>query len=215
MNKKIKIIGLILLFTYGICKADSWAPYKMKEYYSENKEYKLVVTPQFTPKNYSDWIYFKKTTNIHNKVIDRKRKKFFDALTENDTVLIPCNGKLFHIIGTDTTLIWKRKLLNEISPVFAIVSNDGSSVVTFDNWFSNGYGGNVMVVYNEKGDAKKTYSLSDISPYPLNDYVTSISSIWWSAGAKYIDTDRIKIEFHTEKKDTTTRIYNAKLFVFE
>ncbi|MGV8135761.1 MAG: hypothetical protein AB2L20_11140 [Mangrovibacterium sp.] len=31
-------------------------------------------------------------------------------------------------------------MINQISPVVAIVANDGSSVVTFDNWHSNGYG---------------------------------------------------------------------------
>ena len=215
MSKNIIILGLLLLFTTEICKADSWAPYKTKEYYSENKEYKLVVTPRFTPKKYYDWVYFKQTANIHNKVIDRKRKKFFDNLTENDTVLIPCHGKLFCITGTDTVLIWERKLLNDICPASAIVSNDGSSIITFDNWFSNGYGGNVMVGYNEKGDAKKTYSLSEISPYPLNDYFTSISSIWWKSDAKFIDNEKIVIEFYTEKKETIKRIYNTRLLEFE
>lgn len=215
MGKKIRIIGLILFFTYGISTADSWGPCKIKVYHSENNKYKLIVTPRFVPDKYFEWDSFRKRAEIYNKAIDRKRAKFFKSLEEKDTVIIPCSGKLILIEGTDTTLVWERKLLNEISPVSAIVANDGSSVVTFDNWFSYGYGKNVMVVYNEKGDAKRTYSLSDISPYALNDYFTSVSSIWWRAGAKYIDNDRFGIEFHTELKDTTTRIYNAKLFEFE
>ena len=158
---------------------------------------------------------FEMTKAIHNKGIDKRRAKFFKTLTAKDTVLIPCHGKLFCITGTDTVLIWERKLLNDICPVSAIVSNDGSSIVTFDNWFSNGYGGNVMVVYNYKGDAKRTYSLSEISPYPLNDYVTSISSIWWSSVERYLDNENVEIEFYTEKKETTKRIYNIKRLEFE
>lgn len=72
-----------------------------------------------------------------------------------------------------------------------------------------------MVVYNENGDLKKTYSLSDISPYPLNDYLISISSIWWSSGARYIDNERVEIVFQTEKKESKTRIYNTNLLEFE
>jgi len=215
MSRNIIILGILLLFTTGISKADSWENYKVTEYFSVNKKYRLVVTPTFTPEKYYEWKNFERTKAIHNNEIDKRRAKFFKTLTAKDTVLIPCHGKLFCITGTDTVLIWERKLLNDICPVSAIVSNDGSSIVTFDNWFSNGYGGNVMVVYNYKGDAKRTYSLSEISPYPLNDYVTSISSIWWSSVERYLDNENVEIEFYTEKKETTKRIYNIKRLEFE
>lgn len=214
MRRNIIFLGLLLLISTRISKADSWETYGTKEYFSENRKYKLIIIPRFIPEKYYEWVSFKRTKAIHNKEIDRKREKFFKTLTEKDTVLIPCHGKLFCITGTDTTLIWERKLLNDLCPASAIVSNEGSSIVTFDNWFSNGYGGNVMVVYTEKGDARRTYSLSDISPYPLNDYFTSISSIWWSSEKKYVDNENVEIVFYTEKKETTKRIYNIKRLEF-
>lgn len=215
MSKNTIILGLLLLFSTGIVKADMWADYKVTEYFSVNKKYRLVVTPTFTPEKYFKWKSLKMTEAVDNKSIDKRRAKFFKTLTAKDTVLIPCYGRLFCITGTDTVLIWERKLLNDICPVSAIVSNDGSSIVTFDNWFTNGYGRNVMVVYNEKGDAKRTYSLSEISPYPLNDYYTSISSIWWKSYAKFIDNEKIEIEFCTEKKQKTKILYNTKYLEFE
>lgn len=215
MSKNIIILGLLLLFTTGISKADTWGIYKVTEYFSENKKYRLEITPRFKPEKYSKWEYLKRIKAKQNKDNDTIQAKFFNSLTEKDTVLIPCHAKLFCITGTDTVLIWERKLLNDICPVSAIVSNDGSSIITFDNWYSNGYGGNVMVVYNEKGDAKRTYSLSEISPYPLNDYITSVSSIWWKTDAKFIDNVKIEIEFRTDKKETTKRLYNTKHLEFE
>jgi len=215
MNKNTIILGLLLLFSTGIIKADMWEDYKVTEYFSVNKKYRLVVTPTFTPERYFQWKNFEMTKSRHNKEIDKRRAKFYKTLTAKDTVLIPCNGRLFCISGTDTVLIWERKLLNNICPFSAIVSNDGSSVITFDNWFTCGYGGNVMVVYNEKGDAKRTYSLSEISPYPLNDYHTSVSSIWWKSDAKFVDNEKIEIEFCTDKKETTKRLYNTKQLEFE
>jgi len=215
MIKNTIFLGLLLLFSTGISKADSWENYSAKEYYSENRKYKLIIIPTFIPEKYYEWMNFKRTKSTPNKRNDRKRAKFIKTVTEKDTTLIPCHGKLFCITGTDTALVWERKLINKICPVSAIVSNDGSSITTFNNWFSNGYGENVMVVYNENGDLKKTYSLEEISPYSLNDYFRSISSIWWSSEQKYIDNESVEIEFYTEKKETTKRIYNTKHLEFE
>ena len=128
-----------------------------------------------------------------------------------DTIETPCTAELYR----DSVLIWKRKLLNDNCPVHAIIANDGSSVATFDNWYMTGYGENIFVVYNEKGDAKKTYKLDEISPYPLNDYPMSMSSIYWRSEVKFIDNERIEIIFETEMKDFTQKIYNVKRFEFE
>jgi hypothetical protein len=32
-----------------------------------------------------------------------------------------------------------------------------------------GYGKNIFVVYDENGEAKSSYQLKEISPFPLND----------------------------------------------
>lgn len=215
MSRKIALLGLLLLFALAICKADSWGEPKEKKYYSDNMKYKLIVTPRFIPKKYYEWEYKKEPIANNRKESDHKENKLNKRFTAKDTVQVPCHAKLYRMSDTDTILIWERNLLNYMCPLHAIISNDGSSIVTIDNWYSCGYGETTMVVYNEKGDAKRNYQLSDISPYPLNDYELSISSIWWYAGATFIDKDRVEIVFHTHNKTSTKRIYNTKLYEFE
>ncbi len=210
---------MLLLFPFLIIpftgKADVWSKPSVKEYYSQNRNYKLVVYPTITPEKYAEWNNYRNLDTQLSKSEQKKKERFLSSLTASDTVLIPCTGILYHVSGNDTVRIWERKLLNSVCPVTANVSNNGSSVVTFDNWYSNGYGVNVMVVYNEKGDAKRTYKLEEITPYPLNDYFTSLSSIWWNAGTRFIDNDRIEIGFQNEKHAVIKRIYNTKTYMFE
>ena len=206
------MLFLIIPFTG---KADVWTKPAVKEYYSQNGTYKFVVYPTMTPAKYEEWHKYRIIDSKLSKTEQKKKERFFSDLTASDTVLVPCTGVLYHISGNDTVKIWERKLLNTICPVTANVSDNGSSVVTFDNWYSNSYGVNVMVVYNGKGDAMRTYKLEEITPYPLNDYFTSMSSIWWDAGTRFIDNERIEISFQNEKHAVIKRIYDTKDYAFK
>ena len=211
----IYVLILLGLFVSMIAKADTWDNPGIKTYYSENKEFKLIITPKKTSDKYYLWDYYKTNKHPQTKRILKQKEKFMRSISEHDTIRIPCTGELYQINGTDSVLIWQRPLLNEVCPVYAIVANDGSSIVTFDNWYSTGYGVNVFVVYDEKGNAKKTYKLEEISPFPLNDYSMSISSLYWRKDVSYIDNDRIEIIFETDDNKTTKRIYNLKRLEFE
>lgn len=215
MKRKTMLLLVLFLIIPSTGKADVWSKPSVKEYYSQNRNYKLVVYPTITPEKYAEWNHYRNLDSQLSKSEQKKKDRFLSSLTASDTVLIPCTGILYHVSGNDTVRIWERKLLNSVCPVTANVSSDGSSVVTFDNWYSIGYGVNVMVVYNEKGDAKRTYKLEEITPYPLNDYFTSLSSIWWNAGTRFIDNDRIEIGFQNEKHAVLKRIYNTKTYMFE
>lgn len=206
---------LIGLFVSMIAKADVWDNPRIKTYYSESKEYKLIITPKVIPDKYYQWDYFKSNKYPQTKKNLRRKEKFMQNISGQDTILIPCTAELYQINKTDSVLVWKRTLLNDICPVNAIIANDGSSVATFDNWYSTGYGVNVFVVYDEKGNAKKTYKLEEISPFPLNDYMMTISSLYWNIGEKYIDNEKIEIIFSTEDDRTISRIYNIKKLDFE
>ena len=205
------IIGFLLPTT---TKADVWDNPHVKKYYSQNKEYILVVTPQIIPSKYYEWYYYQ-NKHPQTKKILRRKEKFMRNISDQDTVLIPCTAELFRINKADTNLLWKKPLLNYNCPVNAIVANDGSSIATFDNWYSRGYGVNVFVIYNEKGEAKRTYKLDEITPFPLNDFMRSISSIYWYDEVKYIDYHRIEINFKTEDNRQIKRIYNIQKFEFE
>lgn len=183
-------------------------------YYSENLKYKLVITPQIVPEKYYQWEYFKSNRHPQTNKILRKTDKFMRNISAQDTILIPCIGELYDVSGSESVLIWKRSMLNYSCPVHAIIANNGSSVATFDNWYSIGYGVNVFVIYNQKGDAKSTYKLEEISPFPLNDYSKSTSSLYWRKEAVFIDNERVELTFQTDKY-LKKRIYNTKKFEFE
>lgn len=203
------------LFISVIVKADSWDNPGVKIYYSDNMKFKLVVSPKRTSNKYYMWNYYKGGNHTFSKKMLRKKEKFMLNITDQDTILIPCTAELYQIGETDSVLLWKSILLNEVCPVNAIVANDGSSIATFDNWYSKGYGLNVFVVYDEKGNTKKTFNLEEISPFPIDDYPMSISSIYWNKGVKYIDVERIEIIFEAKDNSVKTRVYNLKKNEFE
>ncbi len=215
LRHPIYLLILFGLLVSMIAKADTWDSPRVKTYYSDNKKFKLIITPRQTSDKYYLWDYYKSNNHPQTKKILRKKEKFMRSISAQDTILIPCKGELYRIEGTDTILIWERTLLNDVCPVYAIVANDGSSIATFDNWYSIGYGVNVFVVYDEKGNAKKTYKLDEISPFPLNDYSMSISSLYWRKDVRYIDNEKIEIVFATDDNKTTKRIYNLKRLEFE
>lgn len=206
---------LLGLFISMLSKADEWIIPQVQTYYSENKEYKLIITPKVTPDKYYEWVYYKNNKQPQTEKILREKEKFMQNISKQDTILIPCIAELYRTKGTDCILVWESILLNENCPVYAIVANNGSSVATFDNWYSIGYGVNVFVVYNEKGKAKRTYNLEEITPFPLNDYSISTSSLFWRKEVRYVDIDRIEIVFESEKGKTIKKIYNINKFEFE
>ena len=206
------LFGLLISI---VVKADIWDNPRISIYFSENKEYKLIITPKMSSDKYYLWDYYKSNRHPQTKKILRKKEKFMRNISDQDTILIPCTAELYRMKETDSLLIWKRTLLNDVCPVNAIVANDGSSIATFDNWYSTGYGVNVFVVYDETGNAKKTYKLEEISPFPLNDYMMSISSLHWNNAERYIDNGKIEIVFVTENNRQMTRIYNTKNLAFE
>lgn len=203
----------ILVSTTAI--ADTWDNPKVKTFYSDNKELKLIITPRKASDKYDLWDYYKSNNYPQTKKVLRKKEKFMQSISAQDTVLIPCTGELYRIKGTDSVLIWKRTLLNDVCPVNAIVADDGSSIVTIDNWYSKGYGVNIFVVYDEEGNAKRTYKLEEISPFSLNDYQMSISSIIWYEKVEYIEKNRIGLVFETMDKRKKTMIYNMEKLEFE
>ena len=71
-------------------------------------------------------------------------KIFQKKISETYTTIILCHAILNKIESPDTIEIWNKKLINPIMPVHVIVTNDGKSIVIFDNWYSMGYGLEVL-----------------------------------------------------------------------
>jgi len=91
--------------------------------------------------------------------------------------------------------IWTGKLVNPVSPVSALVSDDGKFFVTFDDWFGRGKGDNVVVIYDEHGKVIRHFSLPALLPagVRLEDIPRSISSYEW-AGRHRLEKDLLHLE---------------------
>lgn len=117
---------------------------------------------------------------------------------------------MFKRVHNEDSLIWNENLINSIAPESAIVSNDGKYLTTFDNWASLGYGVNVLVVYDLKGMLIKRHNLEEISPFPINRYMISVSSMWWRCGAEFVDERNVKLCFLDKEKNVEIRNYSLQ-----
>lgn len=147
--------------------ADSWALPSKETYRSPNGRYQLRVTPT---KFESQLAYFE------DKVDGRPDAGARKGARDN-----ACRATLSRK-GRDGLWIrvWSVPLANEVSPVDALVSDDGRYVVTFDNWHSVGYGDDVVVIYDAKGQATHRFGLEDLLPQSYLERIpTSVSSRWW------------------------------------
>lgn len=79
------------------------------------------------------------------------------------------------------TPVWDQPLVNDVSPVNALIADGGAYVVTFDNWHSIGFGDHVVVIYGPGGELGRSLSLTDILPEPyLEALPRTVSSLRWS-----------------------------------
>jgi hypothetical protein len=78
--KTFTLIILTLLLTDKVF-GDSWAPPKIKDYYSLDSTYFVRVFPQKIPDKYWKWV----------EASPRKKKKF----QRSDTLVTPCHAKLY------------------------------------------------------------------------------------------------------------------------
>ncbi|MDR0790673.1 MAG: hypothetical protein LBO06_07765, partial [Bacteroidales bacterium] len=189
---------VFIIMAFVVCNfalADSWMPPTIQKYYSNNGKYLLEIVPSILPDKYWQW-----------QNASEEEKKIYLA---EDTIRVPCYAVIYEVNEMGTKQVWKQKLLNEISPVDAIIADDGETFVTFDDWHGMGYGNNVMVVYQYFFGRTRRYSLKEISPFPTDSYLESVSSIWWSCGKKYIEDNLIEICFQDTNETQIKRIYNV------
>lgn len=93
--------------------------------------------------------------------------------------------------------VWDKPLVNDVSPVSALVSDGGEYVATFDNWHSTGWGDDAVVIYNHQGETVRAMGLKDFLPQPYFDALPrSVSSIWWS-GDHRIEGDQLILQVVT------------------
>jgi TonB family protein len=157
--------------------ADQWALPKVEKYYSTDKAYYIEVTPK---KLESQLAYFE------DKVNGRENAGAVKGVKDNRA------RGAFYFRQTNGMYLQKSEfpLVNEVSPVSAIVSSRGDYFVTFDNWHSAGYGDDVVVIYRSSGEMVKKFGLSDfLTEGDIETLSRSVSSIWWG-GEHYFDDSK-------------------------
>jgi hypothetical protein len=178
MKQQVHFLIAVALVATGTfvssISADTWALPRKKKYYSLNQKYYLEVTPKKLEsqlKYFEDKVEGRKDSGAQAGVKDNRAKGAFYARRSD--------GRY--------SRKWEFPLVNEVSPVSAIVSGRGDYAVTFDNWHNAGYGDNVVVIYRANGTLIKKFGLKDL--LTEGDVATlprSVSSIWWG-GEHYID----------------------------
>ncbi len=132
MVKKGLLLTISLVCIFHVI-ADTWGVPLMIVAYSENNEYMLKVYPReerdvkFSRKELRQWK--KQLKQLPNEI----RFAILDSIYYS-----PCHALLYHISDADTVEIWNRRLVNFGSPIRAIVANDGKSVVTTGDWYTDG-----------------------------------------------------------------------------
>ena len=156
-----------LLLWPGIAHADSWAPATRQVYFSPDRHARFTVEPRAIggPLEYfDDKVKGNEPAGQQRGAPDKAR-----GLLERQEA----DGRW--------VTLWTKPLVNDVSPVSAIVANGGGHVVTFDNWHAMGWGDDAVAIYGADGGLVRAMGLTAFLP---EDYVKalprSVSSIHWS-----------------------------------
>lgn len=173
MTLRASSLLLLIIFVCVAVRADSWMLPEKRKYYSADKKYCVEVIPK---KLESQLAFFEDKSAGRNDAGAAKGVK-----NNRAKAIVYFRGS----IGYSKTA--EFPLLNEVSPVNALISGDGRYVVTFDNWHMVGYGDNVVVIYRADGTLIRKFSLDDLfTEGDIRSFKHTVSSIWWGDN-HYID----------------------------
>jgi TonB family protein len=174
-------IATVLLAFAMLCAgvhADSRELPREKTYTSKNRRFEFRVAP--------------KQIESQLKYFQEKAEGKSDAGALAGIVDNVCRGTLFEKKNGKLVERWSIPLVNEVAPASALVANDGSYVVTFDNWHSVGYGDDVVVIYDSEGRLWRKFGLEEVLPeWHLADIPTSASSRRWGGEHRLDDENRL------------------------
>lgn len=175
LNALMVLVCLVFVGSATSAFGDTWKLPGKERYCSANKRYCVDVTPR---KLESQLKYFQ--DKVDNKA-DAGAAKGVKDNHPSGTFYVKSGGG------------YSRKatfpLVNEVSPVTALISDSGEYFITFDNWHSVGYGDDVVAIYRTTGTLIKKFGLEELlTEGDIESFPRSVSSMNWG-GDHYLDNN--------------------------
>ena len=168
----------LLMLASPVALADSWAPPTTKITESANGQFRVTVVPRPLA---GALAYFQDKVDGVGAAGQRKG----EAQVSPVAMVEKRDG------ANGWRAVWQMPLVNDVAPTSVRLSNDGSRLVTFDNWHSVGLGDDVVVIYDEQGDLVRKLSLDQIVPAAYVAHLPrTVSSLWWGGEHALVADDR-------------------------
>jgi hypothetical protein len=158
------VLGLPLLLATSAVGADDWPGPRIKEAFSESREYFVRVIPGESVGDTFGFAGAKKGRHAVAEFYRRARDRSYQLVAETS-------------------------LVNPVAPVELFVADSGHTA-TLDNWHNLGYG-KVISLYDSRGRLIRAYELDDLfQSEEIASFPHSTSSIQWRDGPAYIRPDQ-------------------------
>ncbi len=183
------VVFTILCILSVQSQANTWGPAKERQYSSSNNSFLLRVVPINMVEEMQKIISKEQMDAYLRGKLSREQERRLKELNYKARAIL-----LKKVGRQQFQKIWENKLVNQISPVKAIVSNNGKYVVTFDNWHAKGWGSDVVVIYGSKGQLIKKFSLKDFTTEEeRKNFNRSVSSIHWGGQHRISENNKFVI----------------------
>lgn len=189
--QRLAILFAVMLMMLGTpARADSWLPPHPYTYLSPNRTYRVRIAPRAL-------------TNALNYFQDKRRKRE-PAGAPKGTTVKTASATVEHLDASGHWLpVWTGALTNEVAPVDALIADNGQFMVTFDNWYSTGYGSNVVAIYDGLGHSVRQLALADLVPLRFIEALPhSVSSIQWRGTPHFSKDGNLVIPIIAPHDDT-------------
>jgi hypothetical protein len=158
------VSGLPLLLATSIAGADEWPGPRIKEVFSESREYFVRIIPGESLGDTFGFAGAKKGRYARAEFYRRAQDRSYRLVAE-------------------------AGLPNPVAPVDFFVADNGHTA-TVDNWHNVGYG-KVVSIYDARGNLIQSYELRDLfQSEEIESFPRSSSSIRWREGPAYIRADQ-------------------------
>ena len=189
-----RLVAALVLLAANACLADQWAPPTQQTYLAAHGGFRVTITPRAVT---GPLAYFSDKADGKDPAGQQR-----GALQKSPV------AKVERWAGKGTwTQIWVRPLVNDVAPPSALLADGAKFLVTFDNWHSAGYGDDVVVIYDARGQLVRKLSLEQILPAAyVHQLPRTVSSRWWGGEHRLVDSDRfVELQVVVPGKEARSR----------